>query len=277
MTNYLKHSFDWGNPEVNWIYEDLPQWSAMCLSVFLKYVPLKENLKVLDLGTGTGIPSLELAQRLGSSSTVYAVDSWKDSLDKAKLKAELMGLSNLKFSVSPGDSLPFDDSCFDMVTANLLINNLENCKEILTECYRVTKYSGCIAIATNLRGQMSEFYNIFEVVLKKLNKTESIDKFKSHIKQRETIESLKELLEEVGFKIKRIETEENCFRFLDGTAMLNHFIIKEAFLDEWRRILKADEEVEVFTLLESQLNEFASEKGELRLTIPLAYIEAEKN
>ena len=83
MTEYLDHKFDWVNPEVNWIYDDLPQWSAMCGLVLLKHLPLRPNLRVLDLGCGDGFPTLEIAQRLGATSRVIGIDPWADAIRKA--------------------------------------------------------------------------------------------------------------------------------------------------------------------------------------------------
>lgn len=276
MTDYLNHNFDWADESINWIYEDLPQWSAMSLSLFMKYVPMKQNIKVLDLGAGTGIPSLELAQRLGAFSMVYAVDSWKDGLKKAKQKAALMGLSNLKFVSAEGDDLPFEDGYFNMVTANLLINNVYDREAVLRECHRVTGDSGTISIGTNLMGQMSEFYDVFEAVLTEMEQEEALASLRAHCRKRESIESLTSLLAKAGFQVKRVESEENCFRFLDGTSMLNHFIIKEAFLDEWRRLLEPEDEKVIFSKIEENLNQYAKKEGELKLTVPLAYIEADK-
>ena len=61
-----------------------------------------------------------------------------------------------------------------------------------------------------------------------------------------------------------------------GTALLQHVLIKIAFLDGWRSVLAGAHEKDFFGRLEQNLNRLALERGSLRLTIPMACIEGEK-
>jgi hypothetical protein len=65
-------------------------------------------------------------------------------------------------------------------------------------------------------------------------------------------------------------------RFLNSASLFNHHLIKIGFLDGWRGFLPTDQEQTVFQALQAALDKVASEKGELSLTIPMLYIEAEK-
>ena len=65
-------------------------------------------------------------------------------------------------------------------------------------------------------------------------------------------------------------------RFVDGSSLLRHHFIKIGFLDGWKSVVPSNQQEKVFTPLETKLNEAARERGELALTIPIAYIEAEK-
>ena len=274
MTDYLDHKFEWGNPEVNWIYDDLPQWSAMCGFVLLKHLPLRQNLQVLDLGCGDGFPTLEIAQRLGNTSRVTGIDPWSDAIRKAKRKCEIMGIRNVEFVEGDAGNMPFKDHSFDLIVSNLLINNLSDRTAVMSECRRVAKPGATLSWGTNLREHMPEFYAAFERTLQQLDMKAALAKLTEHIQKRVTIKGLNEMMAGHGFTPARSETEMTSFRFLDGSAMLRHFIIKEAFLDEWRRLLDPNTEKEVFRHLEQDLNHLAREKGELNLSVPMAYIEA---
>jgi hypothetical protein len=48
------------------------------------------------------------------------------------------------------------------------------------------------------------------------------------------------------------------------------------FLDAWKEVVDPAEPAETFQLLESNLNEAAARSGGLHLTIPMAYLEAER-
>jgi len=276
MTDYLNHNFEWGNPEVNWIYDDLPQWSAMCGFVLLKHLPLQRNLRVLDLGCGDGFPTLEIAQRLGSTSRVIGIDPWPDAIGKAKRKTDIMGISNAEFVEGDGGKMPFEDCSFDLIVSNLLINNLSDRNAVMSECRRVAKPNAILSWGTNLRDHMPEFYAVFEHALQQLDMKNALARLKEHTLKRVTVNELNEMMAAFGFTPTRAETETTSFRFLNGSTMLRHFIIKEAFLDDWRRILDTDTEKDVFQRVEQGLNLAAQEKGELKLSVPMAYIEARK-
>jgi arsenite methyltransferase len=67
------------------------------------------------------------------------------------------------------------------------------------------------------------------------------------------------------------------WRFADGSALLRHHFIRLGFLDAWKAILpRADWEM-FFSRLETNLNSLAADKGDISLTIPMAYVEGEIN
>jgi arsenite methyltransferase len=62
-------------------------------------------------------------------------------------------------------------------------------------------------------------------------------------------------------------------RFARGTALLNHHFIKLGFLEGWKNVVPGSEAA-VFSGLRQALDVLARSQGELRLTIPMAYVEA---
>ena len=62
-------------------------------------------------------------------------------------------------------------------------------------------------------------------------------------------------------------------RFANGTALLNHYFIKLGFLDPWKKVVAGNERG-VFARLRDALDDLATRNGELRLTVPMAYVEA---
>jgi len=276
VLEYLKKTFDWKLPEIAEYYDELPLWSAPFGLMLLERIPLKPNMKVLDIGFGTGFPMIEIAQRLGKSSTVYGIDPWQAAADRAKRKLNAYKVENVKIVEGDASRMPFDSSFFDLATANLVINNLEEPNSVIGEIYRVLKRGGKFSTTSNLVGHMKEFYDVFESTLDELKMDYCYPKLNENLEHRSTVSSIKTRLQSAGFK--NIDTYESSFnmRFLNGSALLNHSFIILGFIDGWKNIIPDDDKKRFFAKLEENLNKYSEKKQVLKLTIPMAYIEGER-
>ncbi|HSB64375.1 MAG TPA: methyltransferase domain-containing protein [Thermoanaerobaculia bacterium] len=272
--DYLDFRLDLGDPDTVAAYDELPLWSALAGQLLLHHVPLKRHVRVLDAGCGTGFPLLELAERLGSTSTVHGVDTWGEALDRARFKARVRRIGNVEFVRSDVASLPFPDSHFDLIVSNLGINNFAEPERAVRECRRVIRPDGRFALATNLKGHMAEFYDAFEATLADTGDGEALEALEKHIAHRATPEKLAALFAGAGFRLTRVETASVSMRFADGSALLRHYFIKLGFLDGWKSVVREDRRAEVIARLEERLNARSSLGAGLQLTIPLAYVEA---
>lgn len=91
--------------------------------MLLRYVRLGAGLVALDIGYGTGILLLELAQRLGPQAHVYGVDLWAAALERAEQKAAVWGVSNITLLHADAGSIPLPNASVDLIVSNLGINN----------------------------------------------------------------------------------------------------------------------------------------------------------
>lgn len=276
MTEYPRQKLDLANPELVSVYDEVFLWSARFGELLLKHLELRRNLRVLDLACGTGFPLFELAHMLGRSCELVGVDVWKEALERARLKLKVYGLPNVQLVEADGAVLPFPDASFDLIVTNLGVNNFANPQAALAECLRVLKAGGNIALTTNLQGHMQEFYNLFREVLTELHKTEYLGRLQAQEAHRGTTLSVSQLLQDAGFTI--IKTVEDSFelRYLDGSAFFNHWLTRLGFLDGWRGVVNPEDEEEVFGCIEVRLNEQAALDGELRMTVPMLYLEGQK-
>ena len=89
----------------------------------------------------------------------------------------------------------------------------------------------------NLEKSMFEFYDIMEQVLSEFKLFMEIESMYKHIEQKRP--SLDKILNPMknDFIIKDIEYDQFNYKFSSGTAMLNHFFIKVAFMEAWKEIL----------------------------------------
>ena len=98
------------------------------------------QLKVLDLGCGTGAVTLHLARR---GFTVRALDQSPDMIAIAEGKVERAGLrGNVTFHVGDAVSLPFEPDEFDLVTSQRVLHHLPDIRPAFAEVDRVLKPGG---------------------------------------------------------------------------------------------------------------------------------------
>lgn len=277
MTEYLNFQIDFQDAATVTAYDEVSLWSAMFGLMLLRHVQIRPSMRVLDVGCGTGFPLLELAQRLGTTCSVYGIDPWEAALNRARAKMETYGVKNVQLMHGDAASMPFSNGEFDLIVSNLGVNNFDNPDAVLAECHRVLKPAAKIALTTNLVGHMKEFYDVFESTLLEAADSKAMDAFQKNVNHRATMGKLESMLTRNGFQISQVHQETGLMRFADGTALLNHYFVKLGFLDGWKGVLELQDQQRVFTLLEANLNELAKRQGGLDLTIPMAYIDGTRS
>ncbi|MCC6725046.1 MAG: class I SAM-dependent methyltransferase [Saprospiraceae bacterium] len=274
---FLDKNFPIESPDTVLLFEELSLWSSYFGKLLLDNVPLRKNMTVLDLGCGPGFPLFELANRLDASSQLFGLDPWQAGVERAKWKLDHHQLLP-KVEVLLGDAtkMPFPDKHFDLITCNLGINNFDEPAAAVRECYRTMKRDGRLCLTTNIEGHFREFYSVFETVLKELGMEDLLPKLKASEQRRGNDETVRDLLEEARFSVVKIIRDKFHLRYATGTAFFNHFLTVIGFLPGFRSIVAKEDELKVFALLEKRLNEQANWDGELKMTVPILYVEAIK-
>ena len=275
MKKYLTNDFDF--TKLIDVFDELPLWSAPFGLKLLDYVDYKTNITAIDLGFGSGFPLTEIALRLGDSSTVYGIDPWTDVFDRVRSKIEYYRLTNVRLIEGVAESIPLDDNSVDLITSNNGVNNVSDIDKVLSECSRIIKQGGQFIQTMNLDLSMHEFYDQLERVLSELGMIDEIQMMHEHItKKRPSIDWMVDRIQSQGFLIKDLIHDQFEYRFANGSAMLNHYFIRLAFMDSWISLLPADKLELIFDSIESRLNEDAKILGGVKLSIPFVMINAIK-
>lgn len=277
MTGYLSRpGFDFESRQAAVNYDQQPNWSGYFGEMIFRHMPLKSNLCVLDVGCGTGYPTLELSQRLGASCRIHGIDIWRTALRRAQDKIRGLEVSNVSLSACDAEALCFIDQAFDLIVSNVGINNFGSPEAVFRECCRVAKPDALLAVTTNPRGHMAEFYAHYEATLKDFDLESCLTTLEKHLAQRHSVEAISEQLQRAGFTVTRVLNDAFTWRFLNGTAFLNTFHIVYGFLQGWKAIVPESRRTGVFAHLEARLNAHAETHGEFSVTVPVRYIEARK-
>jgi arsenite methyltransferase len=267
---------DPSTPEFGEFYDELPLWSAPFGLLLLARVPRQPGLTILDVGAGTGFLPVELAQRCGPTATVIAVDPWTAGMRRLQRKLAQLGLTNVRLLEQDAATVDLPEASIDLVVSNLGINNFRNAEAVLQTCFHVTKPAGRLVLTTNVVGHMREFYDVYRLTLMELGVLEGLTALETHIHHRATPEAVVALLRRTGFTGMAVTTEGFRMRFADGSSFLRHSFIRVAFMPAWKQVVPADAVGRTFAALEHKLNTVAAARGELAVTIPMAYVEARK-
>ncbi len=259
------------------VIDEIPLWSAPFGLKLIDSIPFKREQTVLDIGFGAGFPLIEIAMRLGNSSKIYGIDPWEAAIRRTEKKLEIYGVTNVEIIRGGAEKIPLGDSVVDLITSNNGINNIADQDVVLNECSRVIKPSGRFVQTINLDTTMIEFYSIMEGVLLGFGMIPELGKLKEHIysKRKPLDESLKNL-EKSGFSVNKLDQHQFEYKFMDGTALLQHYFIRLAFLDSWKAIVPELYREDVFQQIEEVMNNQALEQGCIKLRVPFVLIDCSK-
>jgi ubiquinone/menaquinone biosynthesis C-methylase UbiE len=271
MENYLKNKYDFENPELISIIDDLPLWSAPFGLRLMDIVHYKKNVQALDIGFGLGFPLLEIAMRLGPTSKVIGIDPWKQAHKRVQLKLKLTHVQNIELVEGVAEAIPFADHSFDLIYSNNGINNVQDLSKSLQECYRVAKNEAQFVFTFNLEKTFIEFYVLFRETLKELGLQQYEQKIDTHIySKRKPLAEMRMAVERAGFKITEVYEDIFQYRFTDGTSMLNYFPINLSFLPSWKAIVPEEQQDQIFRHLEIKMNQVASVNNGFVMQVPFA-------
>jgi ubiquinone/menaquinone biosynthesis C-methylase UbiE len=107
----------------------------------LAEVEIKAGSQVLDFGCGPGVFTIKIAERVGQSGLVYALDIHPLAVKCVEQKARKKGLANIKTILSSCPTALPDDS-LDLVIFFDVFHVLRNQEHVLKELHRVLKPEG---------------------------------------------------------------------------------------------------------------------------------------
>ncbi len=100
---------------------------------------------ILDVATGTGDLAILFAET--SATEIIGLDISQGMLDIGKKKIEAKNLtSKIQMVLGDGESIPYSDNYFDVITVAYGVRNFENLEQGLSEILRVLKPNGLFII-----------------------------------------------------------------------------------------------------------------------------------
>ena len=140
---YRRRIWDSVAKDYNVIWE-VPDYTPILRSI-VQEAGIDLGMKVLDVATGTGMVSIEVAKKVGEYGMVLGIDFSKPMLKQAVKKAKALRHYNIDFILADAYNLPFPDKHFDVVTSCFTFAFLSNPQKAANEMARVVRPGGRVA------------------------------------------------------------------------------------------------------------------------------------
>jgi ubiquinone/menaquinone biosynthesis C-methylase UbiE len=121
----------------------------------------QKDWRMLDVATGGGHVAYAFAPHV---ARVWATDITQEMLDQVKAEASKRALTNVRVTYAKAETLPFEDSSFDLVTCRIAPHHFDSIPDFLKEVYRVLKPGALFALVDNIvpSGSVGDYVNAFE-------------------------------------------------------------------------------------------------------------------
>lgn len=120
-----------------------------------EFLELKDNLKILDLGCGTGFFTRIIAEQCNSE--IIGIDINKDLLSGA-IKISKENSLNIKYEVGDITDIHYKDQTFDIVMCDIMLECFEDTTIPLKEMKRVCKTGGIVVAIEPFYQSNIEYY-----------------------------------------------------------------------------------------------------------------------
>lgn len=111
---------------------------------FVESAGLREGMRVLDIGCGTGILTCEIAKKVGPSGSVIGIDSSEDQIKEARLKAKQEKVPNVSFKVMAAQEIKSLAEEFDFIFTRYVLTHLKKPKEVVKSALSLLAKDGVI-------------------------------------------------------------------------------------------------------------------------------------
>jgi ubiquinone/menaquinone biosynthesis C-methylase UbiE len=107
---------------------------------------IQSGMRVLDVAAGSGLPSLQVAERVESDGYVLATDTSREMLEILGNKASTAGITNIETSLMNGEALDVPEGSFDAVTCQFGLMLFADLDAALKGMLRALRPSGRVGI-----------------------------------------------------------------------------------------------------------------------------------
>src|SRR6185295_6515317 len=213
----------------------LPQkdyWSTPFAEALLHYLDLSPGVTILDVASGHGIPAFYLAEQVGSTGSVLAIDLSEQQVFRARA---IQGphLPWLRFECHDMRALPPHLPAFDRITGNLSVmffrpNRFEAIRGLVAHL----KPGGQLVLTFPSLGTFDSLWQRIDQEMATRGLVVERQRFAAYLAERPSADDCRRWLDDAG--LERIEVAEWPLEVATGTGpnFLYHPLLRGGFLDD---------------------------------------------
>ncbi len=107
---------------------------------------IREGMKILEVGPGSGFFTFELAKYAGLSGHVYAVDIEPKMISLLEKRIKREGIKNITAKAAPAYEIPLPNNSVDLVFMGGVLGEIPDKQKALREMQRVLGKEGVLAV-----------------------------------------------------------------------------------------------------------------------------------
>ncbi len=250
------------------VYEEfyLPALFQEWTSLVVNTADIQSAQRVLDIACGTGVLTIEVADRVGSDGTVIGLDPNEGMLALARRKAPA-----IEWRQGFAESIPFESNYFDAVVSQFGLMFFEDKLTAIKEMHRVLRPGGRLAVAVWDSLENTPGYAAITDLLQQLFGDEAANAMRAPYSLGDT-QILGTLFTDAGVREAEITTHEGTAHFPSISSWV-HTDVKGWTLadmiddDQYQRLLKEAEQ---------KLLRFVTSEGKVAFPAPAHIVAATK-
>lgn len=207
-------------------------WSTPFAESLLQHLDLRPGLRILDVASGHGIPAFYLAEQVGSSGEVLAIDVSQHQVARARA-IQGSQLPWLRFECMDMRSLPPDLPTFDRITGNLSVMFFRPHRfETVRGFVERLNPGGQLVLTFPSYGTFDSLWQLVDQAMIQQGLIAERGRFHAYLDERPSAQEGRTWLENLD--LERVEAVEYPLEVATGPGheFLHHPLLRGGFLDD---------------------------------------------
>ncbi len=220
------------SPALRWSLPKHDYWSTPFAESLLRHLALSAGIRILDIASGHGIPAFYLAEHVGPTGDILAIDVSTSQVARARA-IQSSQLPWLRFERMDMRSLPPDLPTFDRVTGNLSVMFFRpNRFEAVRGLVERLNPGGQLVLTFPSYGTFDSLWQVVDQAMIRQGLITEQERFQAYLNERPSAQEGRGWFETL--ELERVEAMEYPLEVATGPGpeFLHHPLLRGGFLED---------------------------------------------